>query len=177
MPRKPRRNIDQKGRSLYPTAQFVGLGYEMLNHENFRALSGASVKVLLLLATKHGGFNNGRLGLSYDQMASNLNMGKSTAYKACEELQYYGFIKLRKLGQFHGRLASEWEITFIRSEGYQPTHDWKQVKPRRNRRSSRSKPPSPIEEVINSPEYADSKRRKIETRYQVEFSKVSTVLN
>lgn len=158
------KNINAKGRSLYDASQYLGLGYTMLSSPNFYALKPAAIKVLLEIGRRHTGYNNGRIAASYDDLAGTLHMGKTTVFRACEELEYYGFIKLRKRGQFWGRRANEWEVTFIRSEGYHPTHEWKQIKPRRQKRPARSRSDA-ISEIANFPEFSEQRREKIEARY------------
>lgn len=142
MKTKPHKNCNQTGRQKYPSEQFVKIPYGLLKHPNFRALSGSAVKVLLFMTTKHTGFNNKQIILSYDDMAKALHMSKGTAYQACQDLIYYGFIKIIKEGYFYGRKATEWEITFLLSEGYKPTETGKMqsldyVKEKRNLKSHR----------------------------------------
>tara|TARA_B100000242_G_scaffold292284_1_gene267368 strand:+ start:100 stop:372 length:273 start_codon:yes stop_codon:yes gene_type:complete len=76
-------------------------------------------------------------------------MSKATVFRAYNELEYYGFIKLRKKGQFLGRLANEWEITFIQSEGYHPTHDWKEKKARLNSKKSKPEENSIMDSILD----------------------------
>lgn len=154
MHRKRKNNVNSKGREKYSPEQFIGLSYKMIRHPNFCALNGASLKVLLALCQKHTGFNNGKIGMSYDELAVTLHMGKTTAHRACQELEYYGFIKMRKKGRFYGRKATEWEITFLKSEGYHPSHDWKEIKTRRNARPKRRKATPLIEQIIEESEDA-----------------------
>lgn len=162
------KNINQKGRSKWDGEQHLRLPYGMLRHPNFLALSGSALKVLLFMVTKHSGFNNGKIALSFDDMAEALHMGKATALRACEDLDYYGFIKLKKAGHFYGRKASEWEITFVQSEGMQPTHDWKEAKPRLRARKVKPASKTAIDEIVESPEYLESRRQKIEARCSAE---------
>lgn len=137
-----------KGRSSGQGEQYLRLPYHMINHPNFRALGGSCVKVLLALCAKHNGYNNGRIFMSLDDMQNQLYMGKATAKRACEDLAYYGFIKLKKCGNFYGRKAHEWEITFLKSEGYNPTHEWKHEKKRLRQKKKRPKKIDFIEEAI-----------------------------
>lgn len=161
---KNSKNINTKGRSKWSNEQYARLTYGMLQHPNFMALGGAAVKVLMFMLTKHNGYNNGKIALSYDDMAKPLHIGKGTAYRACEDLEYYGFIKLRKMGHFYGRKACEWEITFIQSEGYEPSHDWKIAKKRLRPRPAKTKEALPTDDVLLSPEYLESRKHKIEAR-------------
>lgn len=97
----------------------------MLRHKNFRKLSGSSVKVLLELCSRHNGYNNRKIVCSYEELANPLGLGKATVSNALKQLKAAGFIVCTKKGYFTGRQASVWEITFLPSEGYEPTHLWK----------------------------------------------------
>ncbi|MAS87838.1 MAG: helix-turn-helix domain-containing protein [Micavibrio sp.] len=160
-PYKVKKNINAKGRQAYSSEQFVKLKYGMIKHPNFMALKGASIKVLLYLCTKHTGFNNGKITASYDEIAKDLKMGKATALRACEELQYFGFLKLKKKGTFLGRKASDWELTFVHSEGYEPTHDWKEAKTQKRKRARKPF----VEDISDTEEFKEDHQRKIEERY------------
>lgn len=162
------KNINQKGRSKWDGEQHLRLPYGMLRHPNFLALSGSALKVLLFMVTKHNGFNNGKIALSYDDMAEALHIGKATALRACEDLEYYGFIRLKKAGHFYGRKASEWEITFVQSEGIQPTYGWKDAKPRLRARKVKRSAKTAIDEIVESPEYLESRKKRMEARFLAE---------
>ncbi len=162
------KNINQKGRSKWDGGQHLRLPYGMLRHPNFLSLSGSALKVMLFMTTKHTGFNNGKIALSYEDMAKALHISKATALRACEDLEYYGFMKLKKAGHFYGRKASEWEITFVESEGMPPSHEWKEAKPRLRARKAKPTSKTVIDEIFESPEYLESRRQKIEARFSGE---------
>lgn len=157
------KNINAKGRSKYNNDQYLKLSYGLLRHPNFRALNGSAVKVLLELCVRHNGFNNGKIVLSSDDGAKILHMSKATLFRAFADLEYYGFIKLKKLGRFLGRKASEWEVTFLSSEGYHPSHDWKETKKRLRKRKKKTDISSSIEDIVNSPESLE--HRNLNSRY------------
>lgn len=113
------------GRSAFKFPQHVRIPYDLIRSRKFRNLKGSSVKILLYLCTKHTGFNNRKIGCSCDELAKALGMSKATALAGLEELKKDGFIQCIKKGYFTGRKASEWEITFLSSEGYMPTNTWK----------------------------------------------------
>ncbi len=121
------------GRSASKKERGVYLRLDMLKHQKFQKLSGSAVKVLLELCTWHNGFNNRKIVCSYTQLSVPLSLGRATVKKALDELQKQRFIVCTKKGYFTGRQASVWEITFLRSEGYQPTDLWKdpEQRPRR----------------------------------------------
>ena len=165
---RKRNKVNQKGRSSYTSDQYIKITYHMIKHPNFCALNGSAIKVLLFLCTRHNGFNNGRISMSYDEMVQFLHMGKSTAYRACEGLEYYGFVKMAKRGTFYGRKATEWEITFLKSEGYHPTNDWKEQKCRKGKKRKKALSASIADAIISENEYKKERRRKIDSRYQNE---------
>lgn len=121
------------GRSAPKHPQHVRITHEIIRSKKFRNLKGNSVKVLLYLCSKHNGFNNRKIACSCDDLAKDMRMSKSTALSCLEQLEHSGFIQCIKKGYFTKRKASEWEITFLSSEGYEPTHLWKDPDQRPNR--------------------------------------------
>ena len=113
------------GRSERKRPRFLTLPREMLISPQFCNLSPSSIKVLIGLCCRHTGFNNRRINFSQDDLKDMLHLGKATVSKALKELENKGFIVCTKKGYFTGRVASSYEITFITSEGYEPTNLWK----------------------------------------------------
>ncbi len=124
---KNRRNTNKvlpNGRSAYDSAQYLQLTHKLLKSPNFRALKGSSVKILLEIAACFNGRNNGKIIMSYAQLAENLNLGRQTIYNGLLELQKAGFLVMHYHGHFTGRQASEWEVTFLPIEGHPPSNLW-----------------------------------------------------
>ncbi len=155
-----RKNITPKGRSQNPEGQYLKLNHSLLNHDNFHALNGNAIKVLLEVASKHNGYNNGKIAASSQCLANTLGMSKSTVHTALRNLEYFGFVKLIKRGYFTGRRASEWEITFLRSEGSNPTNEWKLSKPRLKPRK-RTKKESLFSEITELSEFKEQRLKSI----------------
>lgn len=103
----------------------------MARSDAFRQLSGNSLKVLIELRCRFNGSNNGKLFLSYEEASRFLGISKSSVKRAFDELIDKGFIKLRLAGNWNGRKASEWIITFLKYDGHPPTNDWAQWQPRK----------------------------------------------
>ena len=119
MPKQRKRSyINAKGRSRYDDSQFLMVTHKMLQSPQFRSLNGNDVRVLLEICSRHNGYNNGRIGVGFEDLATTLMMSKSTVQRSLINLQNSKFLKLRKKGKFLGRIASEWEVTFLKSEGY-----------------------------------------------------------
>jgi hypothetical protein len=100
------------------------LDYVMTQSAAFRTLPGHAVKVFIELRGRYNGNNNGHLRLSFLEAKRLLEMGQGTIDRAFRVLQERGFIKLRKPGDWYGRLAAEWEITALGMDGNIPSRDW-----------------------------------------------------
>lgn len=109
--------------------QYWNVPYSMAHSDAWRRLSGPALKVLIELRCRYNGGNNGRIILSYEEAFRFLGVSKTTVKRAFDELREMGFINLRKQGRWHGRKASEWELTFVRLNGHPETNEWKQWKP------------------------------------------------
>jgi hypothetical protein len=149
---KSRERVLPNGRSAPKKERGVYLRYEMLKHPKFHKLSGSAVKVLLELCTWHNGFNNRKISCSCAQLAEALHLGKATVLKALSDLEDAEFIVCVKRGYFTGRQASVWEVTFLRSEGYQPTDLWKDPEQRPNRPNFAPIKKDLIQEIREMPE-------------------------
>ena len=145
---KSNKYAQAKGRETRKKAQRLILLHNMLKHKKFRSLSGSAVKVLLEICTRHTGFNNRKIACSYSQLAKPLGIGKATVKKALDELIEKGFLEIVVKGYYTGRRATEWEITFLPSEGYEPTNMWKDPDQRPNRPNLNSLKLDSVQEVI-----------------------------
>ena len=140
MPRKKaHRGIDAKGRSK-GDGQYLPVPYTMAHCEAFRSLSGSALKVWVELRSRYNGTNNGRVSLSYQNAADVLHMSKSSVTRAFQELKEKGFVKLRRQGQWYGRLAAEYVLTDQSFEGNKPTRDWQNWKPSQKSKKQKSVP-------------------------------------
>ena len=167
MSRKRKGNsVNATGRAKYDGQQYLLLPYKLLRSPQFRGLNGNEVRVLIELASRHNGFNNGKIAVGMTDLAQMLHMSKSTVQRALEGLQMFGFIKCRKPGQFMGRLASEWEVTFLKSDGLKPSNEWSQKKARNHKR--KKKPKTLAEDLRDCSELKELRRQKIEERYLIE---------
>ena len=126
------RKVGKDGRNS--EHQYWNLPYSMLQSPAYRLIAGPALKVLHELRSRYNGFNNGRISLSYEEAASLLALSKSTVRRAFDELKEVGFIVLEKQGQWYGRKASEWRLTFVEFNGLPAANEWKywQAPQRRN---------------------------------------------
>lgn len=110
----------RRGRRGDPrTATFFTLHHYVLDSLAFQALSPHAVKVLLRLARRYNGANNGRLAFSVRDAATETGCAFNTARKCFAELQVLGFIAMVTRGGFSlkDRHATEWRLTFMPSQG------------------------------------------------------------
>src|SRR5262245_23941507 len=104
--------------------QYVNLSYSMLLSPAWLSLSGAAVRLWLLLRTRYNGGNNGGLTLSLEEAAAKLHIGKATVFAAFAELEDKGFVVCTKRGHWYGRRASEWAVTDKGIQGDIPSYAW-----------------------------------------------------
>ena len=107
------------------SAQFLQIFHALAHSDAFRSLRGNSLKVLIELATRYNGTNNGDLSLSLDEAAKLLRIGKASAQRAFHELEAKGFVCLIKRGCWYGRRASTYRLTWKPHGRNGPTNEWK----------------------------------------------------
>ncbi len=122
------RGANPKGRSRRG-GQFVPLPYTMVDSEAFMSLSGAALRVYVLLHRRYNGTNNGDLSLSLEEGAKLLGLGKETVRRAFAELEEKGFIRKTRQGHFHGRMATTYAVTDREHGSKPPTNDWQKWRP------------------------------------------------
>ena len=143
MAKKNRRAIqnlgaDKTGRSS-GEGQYFKMSYRMAQSPAIRSLNGSALKVFIELRCRFNGSNNGKMTLSMDEASRLLHMSKSTVRDALDQLIDRGLVKRTKLGQWYGRLASEYAVTDRSIEGVPPTNDWNQWQPPKKQRKQRKK--------------------------------------
>lgn len=109
---------DSKGNKVGSNGSFIQLKTFFLKSEAFRSASGIACKLLLCLAHRFKGGNNGEISMSVREAAFELNCTKNTAAKAFGELQRLGFIERRIEAAFSlkTRHAAVWELTWLGTE-------------------------------------------------------------
>src|SRR5690348_12774141 len=100
-----------------PGERYVALYRYVLETAAFRALSGNACKLLVLVAIRHDGHNNGRISFSVREAAEQVGCAINTAARLFSELQDKGFLELNERGSFtrKNRHASTWRVTFFPS--------------------------------------------------------------
>jgi biotin operon repressor len=106
----------RKRAARYPgEPRHVRLYHWFMRTEAWRALDCVARCAYVELAQRYAGAgtNNGRLPFSLREMSEALNISKTTAQRAMQQLEGRGFIVRTKLGAFSlkERHASEWRLT------------------------------------------------------------------
>lgn len=90
-----------------------------LKSEAMLALSGNATKLMLRLALRHNGVNNGQITMSVREAANEVRCTTNTATKLFEELERLRFISCTRKGSFsqkHG-MASVWLLHWLPRNG------------------------------------------------------------
>lgn len=94
--------------------KFLLLPHCLLASEAFRTASPRAIKVLLALCMKHDGFNNGKIGVSFRELATLIDSGNNVANSnALCELMERGIVALARSYPKGQRLANEYRLTFV----------------------------------------------------------------
>ena len=109
--------------------QFVRLDHDLIMSPAWEGLSTQARAVLIQVAKRYNGRNNGTLGASVRDMATECRINKNTASKALGELIDAGFLELAQAGSFSfkKRHAAEYRLTWEKCDmtGHRGTRAWK----------------------------------------------------
>ncbi len=85
----------------------------MLNTAAWRSLGAVAQALYVALRKRYNGSNNGKIGLSVREAASELHVAKDTASKAFRTLEDRGFIRAAQRGDFNWkrRHSTTWVLT------------------------------------------------------------------
>jgi hypothetical protein len=108
------------GRNKDKGPRHVRICHYMMATQAWISLGGIERAMYLDIAARYAGYgsNNGKIGYSVREAATNLHVGTSTAKRALDALQDRGFIVAEKRGAFtlKQRHASEWRLTEFASD-------------------------------------------------------------
>jgi hypothetical protein len=108
---------------------FIQLPRQMLRSPAFLSLSHRARSALYVLLERFNGFNNGRIGLSIDNLGAALgNQNHAANSRALAELMERGFIECMAAANHVKSKAREYRLTFAES-GHggkdKPTNEWR----------------------------------------------------
>lgn len=123
MSRRPKRP------RIMPTSErYIMLHHWMTKSVAFRHLPGDAVKLIVVLATRHNGHNNGEVALSLRDAAREVGCSPNHATKLFRLLDTRGFIDVTQRGHFSlkTRHASTYKLNWLpmrRTEDSRMFHD------------------------------------------------------
>ncbi len=93
-----------RGKKKQKTVNFAGIPRWVIDTEEYKSLSGNSIKLLVLLAYQYKGKNNGDLVITHSIFKKDFK-SNTTMYKARDQLYEKGFIDINAYGgkSFDGR--------------------------------------------------------------------------
>ena len=102
--------------ALPKTNGFVRLDHNFVRSDPVVALSSHGKALLLAMADRYNGRNNGRIPFSYDEARRWLHCSSATAKRTFGELKVAGLIEVVQPGSFYGRqgAATEWRLIFYK---------------------------------------------------------------
>lgn len=120
-----------KGKRQPQKADACGGAYLLLPHallasEAFRTASDRAVKLLLVVCRHHNGYNNGRIGVSTQQLADGMGTQNHAAFTAAlAELQARGLIEQTSNHPKGKRLSREFRLTFMPTDYGPATNEYR----------------------------------------------------
>lgn len=123
---------NNKGRSK-SGPPFIMLRYDIVDSSAWLNLTPAERSVLIQIARRYNGSNNGFLGASVRELALECKIAKGTVTSAVNKLTEIGFIDIVVKGAFSWKIgkASEYRLTWLKCDrtGHLPTNDFKKYTP------------------------------------------------
>ena len=102
---------------------FMRLDHDFVRSAKIKAISANGKALILAMADRYNGFNNGSILFGVREVAEWLHSSKSTALRTLAELKDAGLIEPVELGSFNLKAGSRkgaattWRLNFIPSHG------------------------------------------------------------
>ena len=99
---------------------FLSLDHDFLRSGVVMALSARGKALILAMADRYNGRNNGSIPYSVKEAMAWLHCGKSTAIRTLQEVEAAGLIMTIQKGSFENKAgarkgtATKWRLTFLR---------------------------------------------------------------
>jgi hypothetical protein len=114
--------------------QFAAFPIEMLKSPGLRGLSMSAYRVLFRIEielARHGGQDNGRLAVTFDQFEE-YGVRRHSIGPALHELTLLGFLEITEegvAGKGIWRKPNRFRLTYRSAFGKPPTNEWKTLRP------------------------------------------------
>ena len=118
------RKLRGQGNGLGP--HFIQLFHYLTRSTSYHELSLPARALLILIADRYNGSNNGMISLSRREAVYELKCGAATASRAMRELDNSGLVRPTKVGAWRGREATQWRLMWRRCDltGDLPRKQW-----------------------------------------------------
>ena len=93
---------------------YLGLDHDFIRSDRVRSLSTKAGWLLIGIADRYNGRNNGHIPYSVKEAAAWLHCHHRTARRTFDELKEAGLIEAIRIGSFYGKTgtATRWRLTF-----------------------------------------------------------------
>jgi hypothetical protein len=120
--------VTKKGRSR-GSGRFVMLTFDLIGSPAWEGLSTQARAVLIQVAKRYNGSNNGRLAVSVRMLEAECCITKTTAAKAIKKLVEAGFLDVMQQGAFSNKksMSAEYRLTWFKCDrtGEAASRAWK----------------------------------------------------
>jgi len=149
------------------TQSFAGIPRIIVNHNSFKSLTGNQVKLLVVIASKYNGKNNGDISIPMSEMKEWFN-SNTTLLKARDGLYKKGFIVINAYG---GRSAEGKKLPHLYALTWARINDLKPGKwETRFAHYPSNQTPLNYWKNGNNPDYKDAKERN--SQYKRDIRKI-----
>ncbi len=99
---------------------YLGFDHDFIRSDVVVALSARGKALILAMADRYNGRNNGSIPYSVKEAMAWLHCGKSTAIRTLQEVEAAGLIVSVRKGSFENKAgarkgtATKWQLTFLR---------------------------------------------------------------
>ncbi len=104
--------------------QWVGIPKCLVDSAAYRALSAEARAILLEIASRMNGYNNGKIGISQRELVSSLGCHNRKVIAGIAQLVEHGFLVVNVEGKWKERQAREYRLTFVSTKGAPATNDY-----------------------------------------------------
>ena len=131
MPKYSAKQRNMRGRGKGSGPNFIQLFHYVKRSTAFHGLSLPARALLIEIADRYNGSNNGMIVLGVREAAYEIGCSQSTVSRAARELDDASLVRPTKVGAWRGREATEWRLMWRRCDktGDLPRSNWQERTP------------------------------------------------